>query len=168
MKIRPKLKSWSKVDWIEAIEAGEKEQDNVLYQDQHVLAVYDYKYNWKVDPTGKLYVLLIFKDKNLLTIRDLREEHVKMLEQTRDKIYKKLKELHDVDQNTLNLFFHYPPSFQRLHLHLIKIENNSQDTKTDRAHLLNRVINNLKIDGDYYKKSSITIKYKGTLEDFYK
>jgi len=47
------------------------------------------------------------------------------------------------DERKLMSYFHYWPSFFRLHVHITLTLNNMEDKKTDRAHLLDNVINNL-------------------------
>ena len=52
---------------------------------------------------------------------------------------------------------HYQPTFYYFHVHYLSIELESSSILINRAHDLFAVIENLKIDSDYYKK--IDIKY---------
>lgn len=56
------------------------------------------------------------------------------------------------------MFIHYQPSFYRLHIHFIHVENKKEDILGDRAHFLDNVISNLELDENYYLKSKILIR----------
>lgn len=56
----------------------------------------------------------------------------------------------EFNENEIRYFFHYPPSFYRLHLHVVHISNNNVDYTADRAHNLERIISNVSIMPDYY------------------
>ena len=58
-------------------------------------------------------------------------------------------------KNTYRMYFHYPPTFYRLHIHIMSLSLGSMAALVDRAHLLNNVINNLKIDTEYYSKVAL-------------
>jgi m7GpppX diphosphatase len=56
------------------------------------------------------------------------------------------------------LFFHYPPTFYQLHLHVIQLGNHAEHALVERAHLLSIVVSNLEIDGRYYEKVTLVRK----------
>lgn len=44
------------------------------------------------------------------------------------------------------MFFHYPPTFYQLHLHVTNLRSQAANALVERAHLLQNVMSNLKID----------------------
>lgn len=50
------------------------------------------------------------------------------------------------------MYFHYPPTFYRLHIHVTNLRMQAAIALADRAHMLSSVIGNLKIASDYYKR----------------
>ena len=127
--------------WIYNIIDHKKETDTILFEDDNIIIIPDYK--WSND-INELHILGIFKDKNLYSIRELTKDHIDILQQSLNNGKKMIEEK----------FFHYEPSTYHLHIHFMNISNTS--TKSDsyslpRAHLVSSVIENLKINSDYYK-----------------
>ncbi len=58
-------------------------------------------------------------------------------------------------KNSYRLYFHYPPTFYRLHIHIMSLNLGSMVALVDRAHSVENVINNLKVDDNYYNKVSL-------------
>lgn len=58
-------------------------------------------------------------------------------------------------KNSYRLYFHYPPTFYRLHIHIMALSLGSMAALVDRAHSVENVINNLKVDSEYYGKVSL-------------
>jgi len=61
------------------------------------------------------------------------------------------------DIEKIRAFVHYQPTFYYFHVHYLSIELESFSTQINRAHDLFGIIQNLKLDSDYYKK--IDVKY---------
>ena len=157
-----------KINWIEAIERGEKEQEKLIFQNKDFSLLYDYKFNSeKKNNLENLHLLCIFKNKNLLSIRDLSKKNLNMLKEVKKIILKICQEKFFFEKKDLNLFFHYPPTFFRLHLHIICNENNKEDVKADRAHFLNNIISNLEKFENYYELSDIAIRLNSEQIEFY-
>lgn len=96
--------------------------------------------------------LVVFKDPELQTLRDLRQKHVGMLMSMRESVRSFLKKQHPVIWNRYRIFFHYLPSVFQLHAH---ISTKSMSFNINRRQPLNTVIRNLCQDSDYYKKAII-------------
>ncbi|VEL25172.1 unnamed protein product, partial [Protopolystoma xenopodis] len=61
-------------------------------------------------------------------------------------------------ENQILAYFHYPPTFYRLHVHYAHVDAACEHgTRVGRAHLLYDVIQNLELDGDYYAKRIIPV-----------
>lgn len=97
-----------------------------------------------------LYYLAICNRRDIRSLRDLDESHLILLKNILIKGTKAIKEKHK-KISQLRTFVHYHPSFYHFHVHF-KIDQSA----SDRDHLLATVINNLTLNKDYYKKSTIT------------
>ena len=104
-----------------------------------------------------LRYLVIFKDRNLKTIRDLRQCHLIMLQEVYDTVSAWLKSRH---KHKYYMYFHYMPSVFQLHLH---VNSNVQHIDWDCAHLMNTVTANLHKDSQYYAKALIMTKMCKTI-----
>jgi hypothetical protein len=104
-----------------------------------------------------LRYLVIFKDRNLKTIRDLRQCHLILLHEVYDTVSAWLKSRH---KHKYYMYFHYMPSVFQLHLH---VNSNVQHINWDRAHLMNTVTANLHKDSQYYAKALIMTKMCKTI-----
>ena len=98
-----------------------------------------------------------FKNRNLKTIRDLRESHLVMLQEVYVTVSAWLKSRH---KNKYYMYFHYMPSVFQLHLH---VNSNTQHINWDRAHLMSTVTANLRQDSQYYAKALILTKMCKTI-----
>lgn len=101
--------------------------------------------------------LAIVADPSIRSIRDLRGEHVKMLEELQSQCVAAIQREHRVDTGDVMVFANYPPSVYRLHFHLCAPFFKPSAYDAFRMHPLSAIINNLKIHPDYYRLSSIQI-----------
>lgn len=148
-----------KLDWIENIFSGKSEQDKVIFQSDEFCIIYDYKYNPNIHPKSHFHILILFKDKTLNSIRDLKNDHLDLLERCVLETKNVLK-INDIGNDKVLMYFHYPPTFYQLHLHVVRADNKLSDSKADRAHILQNVIFNIKMRSDYYHKADIMIRIK--------
>jgi hypothetical protein len=102
--------------------------------------------------------LVVFKDESLKTIRDLREQHATMLEEIRSTVSQWTKSRH---RRSYALYFHYLPSVFQLHLH---VNSNAHIVNKRRAHYLQTVIRNVRLDSEYYKKALILTSWCKTMK----
>jgi m7GpppX diphosphatase len=102
-----------------------------------------------------LYLLVIFVDEGLHSIRDLRGCHINLLKNCEKEVNKILASQFGLDEGTCRMFFHYPPTFYQLHVHVTNLRCQAANALVERAHLLQNVINNLEVDSNYYCKVSL-------------
>lgn len=95
-----------------------------------------------------LRYLCIVRRKDLYSIRDLRQEHLPLLENIQ-LIVKLIAIRHNIPESFLVPFFHYPPSFYHLHIHIHTLNTLLQQNPI-RIHLLNSVITNIRNCDTYY------------------
>ena len=104
-----------------------------------------------------LRYLIVFKDSQLKTIRDLRAYHIPILENIMDTVSQWLSTRH---AQKYYFYFHYMPSVLQLHLH---VNSNTLHINHDRAHFLQTVLRNIRRNSEHYKNALILTKYCQTL-----
>lgn len=143
------------LSWIDNIISGKKESEDIIYNDGHVILLPDLK--WSSGKIEDLYYLIIFKDKQLRSIRDLNQNHLQLLNNVKAICTNIISEKHNISVDQFRIYFHYHPSFWQLHLHVNLITNPWYGALADYAHLLSTVCNNIEMMNDYYQKSSLEI-----------
>lgn len=97
------------------------------------------------------HLLAFPKDKTIRSIRDLTVNHVRLLTdmtiRSKDYIYN----VYSIPVNQIECHCHCPPSVMLLHIHF-ELVNNKKYRKPLREHAVSRIIENLLVDSDYYKK----------------
>lgn len=142
------------ISWIENIFTG-NDTENVYFKNEEIVVVADSKWNMRVD---EMYLLVLFKNKDLLSIRDLDRSHVELLEEVKKDVYKLVKDMLNLNEEDICMYFHYKPSYYRLHIHVINISKTTHCLhNTYRSILLDDVIRNIKMDENYYKQDMKSI-----------
>ena len=132
--------------WIDDIFTGKAEADRVIYADDQIVILPDMK--------DDRFKLLLFKDHLMRSLRDLDGSHIPLLEMCLQMI----RQLMDPNGNKMAVYFHYPPTFYRLHLHIIPVECiKSASSHVYLAHPIEQVIQNLSLCGDYYQRASLAL-----------
>jgi len=148
------------IEWVYNILEHKKEADTLIVDDLDPLTgfalVPDFK--WDQRDVNALYCLAIVRRRDIKSIRDLRGEHIPMLENVLEKTYAALKERYNVEKHHLRAYMHYQPSFYHLHVHFVSVAATPFGMEVDRAHLLEDVIDQLQADGDHFLKCNITFK----------
>lgn len=137
------------IDWIYNILNHESETENILYEDDDILFIYDCKCN-KQD-LNSFYALVFFKNERILSLRDLEQRHIPLLNYTKNKISDFMNNKFNIEKNKLRMYFHYPPSFWYLHIHVNLFDSFQDGILVDYCYMLHNVISNLTINNDYYK-----------------
>jgi m7GpppX diphosphatase len=139
--------------WIYDIFDGKKEQDRILYQDDDFVLIPDIK--WDGKEKWELRVVAFFKDRKLHSMRDLTADNLELLEKVKNTGSKIINEKFKLDENQLKIFFHYRPTVWQLHMHFHCLFLKHTSSSIERAHSIYSVIENLKLDTDYFKKVKI-------------
>jgi len=147
------IASEQNVDWINNILDHKSEADRILYEDEDFVFIYDYKCDKK--DINNFYALIFFKGERIFSMRDLEFKHVELLSSIRSRVEDFMKSTFNIGSNKLRMYFHYPPSFWHLHIHVNLFDCNSPGINAEYCHLLHTVIQNLTINSDYYKKITI-------------
>jgi hypothetical protein len=101
--------------------------------------------------------LAIMADPKIRSIRDLRYEHVEMLEKMYEQCVSAIQKEFKVEFNDVMVFANYPPSVYRLHFHFCVPFFQPTAYDAFRMHSLSSIINNLKIHPMYYQVSTFQI-----------
>ena len=153
-----KMKTFKQdLSWVYNILEKKSETDRIIYENNHFILLPDIKWSGLINDTQSLYCLAITKDKTLLSMRDLRNEHIELLENIKCNTFKIIKQKYNINESAIRAYFHYPPSFYHLHIHFNVVNNNISGINVNHAYDLYNVIENLKIDGMYYEKIKLRI-----------
>jgi m7GpppX diphosphatase len=159
------------LQWVyNCVDVKKEEERLLLNTDEFILNV-DTKWKKHCDchvPQGEwrghadtdvdeLYCLAIVKERGIRTLRDLRGKHIGLLEGILKEAPKAIEKVYGVKRDQLRLFVHYIPQFMHLHIHVTRLWNDI-GCQVERAHLVSDIVQNLKLDGDYYEKRTITYK----------
>lgn len=142
--------------WIYNIIEGKSEVDKILYSNDDFILIPDYGFvhpKSSIDKfdISKLHILAIVRDKTIMTIRDIKPEHIPMLESLKIKSIECIESLYNIKANKLKIFYHYYPSTYLLHVHFTHISKCDIKTSFDRCHDFDQVIKNIKLDPSYYR-----------------
>ena len=111
---------------------------------------------WDGKTANTMSLLAIVHKKSLNSLRDLDASNLPLLEGILEKSLAKIEEKYNIKRNKVRAFMHYQPTFYHLHVHFNHLGNILPGIP-ERNFSLSQVIENLKIDSDYYKK--VTIDY---------
>ncbi len=143
-------RDFKKEQWVYNILDGTAEQDKILYKDDSIVILPTY--TW-VDHTdlSRMYLLAFPMDKKLHSIRDLDGTYIELLELVKIKTLEIIKSTYGFDSDIIKMYLHYAPSTYHLHVHFVLISNTDTNSSCEYSHELSNVIENLKINSDYYK-----------------
>lgn len=144
------------IAWVDNILLGKKEADRVLLNTDDIMLLFDTKWTDHDNVQG-LYLLGLFKA-SLLSVRDLDGSSVELLERVRAALQSffatepyKFPDGRPVLYENLRIYFHYPPTYPHLHLHVTLITGSAiGNASVGQAILLDDVIENLRLDHLYY------------------
>jgi len=150
------------IKWTDDIIDGHR-QNEIIIKNEFMVFFPDY--NWKDGNLNNLHMIGMIIDKKIKSIRELTSLHIPILEKCLEDGLKMIEEKYKVKSNKIIIYFHYHPSTWRLHLHFQNINTRSYASMTPpRAHPLPLVIQNLKIDSDYYKKCLLEVVVEEKIE----
>jgi m7GpppX diphosphatase len=152
MYVKPKIKC---PEWIIKIEEGNANGEVILHENDDYYLLPDFKWDHKIK---NLYLLVIFKDPELQSIRDLTDIHIFLLERTQRQVLKFVADNYGLPPSKMRCFFHYMPSAWRLHMHVQHVSSNlapCSGTQCGRARLLGEILSNIKLMPDYYQRANL-------------
>ena len=173
--VRPYIKSVvdsGSLSWITNVVQVKKEKERLLVNHDDFIINIDTKWRSHPDPlttprdewrdhpsTSDLYCLGIAKMSDIASLRDLRGEHRRLLEDMTSEGLAAIESVYGVARDQVRVFVHYQPQFYHFHVHFTRLENET-GCAVERGHLVSDILQNLEGDGDYYAKRTITYKLK--------
>lgn len=160
-----------KSKWVFNILEHKTESERIIYEDPDTsngfILLPDMKWDSRV--INNLYALAICHRRGIRSIRDLDASHIPLLENIRDRSLQAIEDRFGIKRAQVRTYIHYQPTFYHLHVHVCHIKFQPPGIP-DRNYPLNNVIENLKIDSDYYKKATLefVLKQNEKLYDLYK
>ena len=140
----------TKIPWVENVFSG-NETEKVFYHNKEISIIGDSKWNGNVE---ELYLLVLFRNERYVSIRDLEKEDIALLEETKKTVYNLVKEKWNLTPSDMCLYFHYRPTYYRLHIHAINISKTTHCLHNCyRSILLDDVIKNIRLYSRYYKEN---------------
>jgi m7GpppX diphosphatase len=140
----------SHVGWMHNVLENKKETELCLFENDHFKLQKDYKFN-EGDLTT-FYALALPKksvDLKLLSVRDLRGDHVPMLKSVLEESYKAIEKAYGLPSHKLHAYFHYLPTYWLLHVHLEHVDRQGRDAREQVS--LESAIFNLEMNSNYYQ-----------------
>ncbi|CAB3254620.1 unnamed protein product [Arctia plantaginis] len=145
------------LQWVYNILEGKSEQDRVVLDNkcekEGFVLLPDLKWDGITKET--LYLLAIIRQRGIKSLRDLDESHLPLLRRIRDEGKKKILEKYGVPGSQLRIYLHYQPSFYHLHVHFTYLKHEAPGIYAEKSHLLETVIDNIEMIGNYYKKATL-------------
>lgn len=133
---------------------GKSEVERVLYKCEDFLMVPDFKFA-DLNELDKLHLNVLFSDPKLHSLRDLSGQHLPLLQKVRTAISEILQEKFGLTLNNVRIYFHYPPTFYRLHIHVMHLNLESLSCRVERCHDFHLVMQNIEIKGNYYQEATL-------------
>jgi m7GpppX diphosphatase len=129
-----------------------KSDQIVYYRNSKFVICKDQK--WKTDNLKDFYILCIPTEK-IMTIRNLRQKHIPLIENMRLEMIR-IAKFFKINSNDLVFFFHYMPSIFQLHLHCCLKDNYHATNLSIGVYYFDTVINGLKRDNNYWNKATMS------------
>lgn len=152
------------LDWLYNVLDHKKEQDRIIIEDLDPVTGFmllpDLK--WDGINPATLYCTALILDRSIKSIRELREQHLPLLENIRTKSLKAIEEKYGVAPSQIRAYFHYQPSYYHLHIHFNYLKYDAPGIFCDKAHLLDTVIDNIKLMPNYYEKATLNFVARAT------
>jgi len=152
--------------WIFNILDHKSEVDRIVFEDPDpnngFILLPDMK--WNGGQMTELYCTAIIHRRGIMSIRDLRSQHLPLLRNIQQKATQAIQDKYGVPGSQLVAYFHYQPSYYHLHVHFTHVAFEAPGRDTSGAHVLSTVIDNLERDSDFYLKCTLPFKLKAQSE----
>ena len=146
------------LQWVWNLLLGKSEANRVVHHQtegdaRFVLVAHP---EWDMAGVGRLHCLAIVDDRSLHSLRDLTAAHLPMLSALRQSVARALHARLGVEESALQFFFHYPPSYYQLHVHVLHVDVNAGFTfAVGKAIELHDVEQQLRRDSAWYAHCSM-------------
>jgi len=153
-----------RIKWVHNILDKKKESERIMLEDTDpkdgFIFLPDMK--WDQETTSDLYCQAIANRRDLPTLRSLTSEHLPLLRNILKKGCGVLESKFGLKSHHVRVYVHYQPSFYHLHVHFAHVDTEGS-IECGKAHLLQNVIDNIELRGDYYQTVPLTMTLRTSL-----
>lgn len=148
-----------RIKWVYNILFEGKESETFIYHDKDAndgfVLLPDMK--WDKINMDSLYLCCIVNRTDISSVRDLNASHLTYLKNIQRKIKKITSEKFPIKPDELRIFIHYQPSYYHFHIHVVNVKHPGlgDGISIGKAILLDDIIENISIKGDYYVKRNM-------------
>ena len=150
------------IEWVHNILDGKDEQERIVFRDPDPETGFTLLPDMKWDQKSNtdLYLVAICNKRNIMSLRDLTFDHLPLLQNIISKGCAAIHDKYSLSEDELRIFIHYQPSYYHLHVHFTSLSYTAPGIHTERAHLLQSVIQNIKLLPDYYQTTDLFFPVK--------
>lgn len=146
--VRPRIPKW-----VLNIFSGVAKGETVYLETSDYYLMPDFKWDYDIN---RPYLLILFKNTALQSIRDLRQEHLPMLERAYNDTKHYISQHYGHLPNVTRYYFHYQPSAWQLHMHVQHIDSPVMASyQSSKAVTYTDVVQNISMMSDYYEKATL-------------
>lgn len=152
-------------NWIYNILDNGAESDRTIYKNKNPEIGLTVVLDLQTDISLKenFHCLGIIERRDLNTIRDLTSAHIPLLNEILGNAVEAVAKYLEFPRDEIRCYFHYHPSFYHLHVHFSHSSHGTLSVSTERAHLVSKVLSNLEICPDYYKRVTLEFPCKSSI-----
>jgi m7GpppX diphosphatase len=141
--------------WVYNILDGKTEREHVLYNDPRHEEGFMLLPSLKSSGDEKeIHYIALCHRRDIRSLRDLNASHLPLLENIINMGHQAINEKCKHLEGQLRSYIHYHPTFYHFHVHF-ELINPGEYKTSDRDNLLTDVIENIKIDSEYYRKRTL-------------
>jgi m7GpppX diphosphatase len=155
------------VQWIYNILDKTAETDKIIHEDlsdkeDGFLLIPDYTYNSETDEVEKLHVIALVARRDIRSLRDLNETHLKLLLKVQRESLGAICKKYKVSKNEIRAYVHYLPTYFHFHVHFSHVNKEERSLQCEKAHSFNEIIQNIQLVGSYYQKATLEYALRDT------
>lgn len=142
--------------WVYNILDGKTETEHVMFNDPHPKNGFMLLPSLKSSGNEKdIHYIALCHRRDIRSLRDLDASHLPLLENILENGHEAINDKYKhLDEGQLRSYIHYHPTFYHFHVHFEMIDP-AEYKSSDRDNLLVDVIDNIRLDSDYYRKKRL-------------
>lgn len=149
----------SSIQWVYNVLERKAEVERLIFDDPDpdVGFMMHPDLKWDQVQTEQLYCVAICHRRDIRSLRDLRREHLPLLQNIKSSATQAVQERYGVPPEQVRLYVHYQPSYYHFHVHVAHMGLEGSGVMAGKAVLLDDIIGNISlILDDYYALCSLT------------
>lgn len=140
-------------NWVLNIFDGTAEGEIIYKETADYYIMPDFKWDHNVE---RPYLLVLFKDTSLQSVRDLTVDHLDMLARAHKDVMDFIYQKYGHGQDVMRCYFHYQPSAWQLHMHVQHISSAvAASYQSSKAITYTDVTQNIAMSSNYYANATL-------------